>query len=376
MKKSPSKASQFLRGVDVFLGGKPPPPPPPPPTMSASGNDNVAAGSSKGSSDASKGASSYSSINWKYLSNEGSSAKAAGNPHPRRNKRGMEENKGENPSKKPDQKQTPEKFSGKETPAELEEDETPSLTDAELADHLQKLGIEIADPETFADAVETKRKDYPYLVYLQSTKTRRERITFKEFEKFMAFYGQEYKKLPFEERRKVNLDWHDYHMGRGLLAADDEPTAMFLKALIDAFTLDGKVFKGWLKTEFGDRHTYKMWLGGVAWTNQSPSDAMVMIFRTTNALIGEWKITKYEKVPKKGAFAIIEADSKLASSIYYLCGLGHQKRNKASIRTGYGTAMLYYKLLRGGQDDGESAESSNSSPEKEKVKQSTHQNEV
>ena len=103
---------------------------------------------------------------------------------------------------------------------------------------------------------------------------------------------------------------------------------------------------------------------------------MVMIFRTTNALLGEWKITKYEKsTKKKGAFAIIEADAKLASSIYYLCGLGHQKRNKANIKTGYGSAMLHYKLLRGGQVDPESAESNNSS-EKQKVILSTHQNEV
>lgn len=302
------------------------------------------------------GAPPSSKISWKYLGNEGKNTLSSGEKSAPL-KRGREDSDSviTPEQKKLNSRKSPtKKGSVSEEPEEnVDDDEAPDLTDQELADYMQKMGIQVADPSSFTDAIKSKppRKDYPFLIYLQSTKTRRERITFKDFELFMDFFGKQYITLPMEERSKVNLDWHDYHMGRGLLAASDQPTAEFIKDLAEHFTVGEKVFKGWLKTEFGDRFTYKMWLPGSIWCKKSLAWTMTFIFRTVNVVLGDWKVTKFEKTPKRGVFVIFEADAKLASSIYYLNGLGYKKRNIAEIDVGYGNAEIKFKLMKGGQDE-------------------------
>ena len=311
-----------------------------------------------------------SKISWSYLVKEGVSPPSGGAKSvPQKRDREVSGSEISPERKKLDSKKSPKTTSAaKEAEENLEDDEAPNLTDQELADYLQKMGIEVVDPSSFADAVAAKqpRKEYPFLVYLQSTKVRRERITFKEYESFTEFFEEQFKLLPLEERSKVDIDWSDYHMGRGLFACCDEPTANFVQELADAFTFGEKVFKGWLKSEFGDRYTYYMWLPGVSWCNKSPGQAMALIFRTTNVVLGDWKVTKYEKNrQKKGAFCIFEADAKLASSLYYLTGLGHKKKTVAKIKIGpTGKTDIRFKLVKGGQDE-QSDEQSTS--EKQKV---------
>ena len=359
-KKTPGVLKTALHRIDrmasAALG------PPPLKNMDGGkGNQTAAAASSSSNEKPTSGAGNItpapapsSKISWTYLGNEGGSSLSSGaKSNPQKRDREISGSATSPEHKKSDTRKSP--TSAKAPQEEAEDDfdgEAPDLSDHELADYLQKMGITVSDPSTFKDAVASKqpRKDYPYLVYLQASKTRREKISFKEFETFMEFYEKYYILLPMEERSKVNLDWSDYHMGRGLLAACDQPTAQFIKELADHFTIGERVFKGWLKTEFGDRYTYQMWLPGPTWCKKSPSQAMTFIFRQVNVVFGEWKVTKYQKTPRKGAYIIFEADKKLASSIYYLTGLGHKKRNKAILDVGHGNAEIRFKLIKGGQD--------------------------
>ena len=317
-----------------------------------------------------------SSIVWTYRGNTGDSAAKNKTLTSKRGRGELEEDQGPS-NKKKDGKKTPSKPSDNGESTSLgapsmgamagDNEELTNLTDDELAAHLQQLGLTPPDPESFADVV-NKRKEYPFFVYLQSSETRREPITSDDMDAFMQFYWQERLNLDHEQSKLIKLDWHDYNLGRGLLACDDKITADFFKKLAEHFTHKGKVFRGWLKTEFGDRHTYSVFLGGSVWVNNSHKKTMELIFRSVHLTKGEWKVTKYQKAPnKKGVLLIFEADQTLAAYIYFISGLSPAGRKKAVIDTGMGRYEFKYKFYKGGQSMESSMDEDKASAEEVKT---------
>ena len=76
-------------------------------------------------------------------------------------------------------------------------------------------------------------------------------------------------------------------------SCNDEKSAEYLKTLIKEFDNDGQKFRGWLKTEFGDRDFFTGNLEGEYWQDENPEETMIYIskkngFDFNNLLVREY----------------------------------------------------------------------------------------
>ena len=257
--------------------------------------------------------------------------------------------------KKQDVKDTPEKkFPEQPNSSENEEGEMGNLSQAEIA--AQAIEASSASPNKGDYAsVANGKKEYKYLLYLQKSLERREAINLKQFEAFMEYFMSILDNMEPDQLCRVQLDWHAYNHGRGLLACANEETAMFIKDITSGFTFEKAQFKCWTKEEFGDRHIYKCLLHGKVWCRRSPFETMKFIFtKVNNIKEGTWRVTKYFKnTHRRGretVFVIFEADETFHSQLSKLFGTCTTK-NEVTINVGAGNTTLEYKLSKGGQCD-------------------------
>ena len=230
-----------------------------------------------------------------------------------------------------------------------------NLSQAEIAAQAEQANSALSANKVDYAGVTSGKKEYNYLLYLQKSKTRREPLSLKQFEAFMEHYMSVLEHMEIDQLSRVQLDWHAYNHGRGLLACANEDTAYFIKDIADGFTLDNTNFKCWLKNEFGDRHLYKCLLHGKVWCRRSPFDTMKFIFRKINNIQdGTFRVTKYQKNSakrsKETVFVIFEADELFHNQLSKFYGEGTTK-NEAIINVGAGKAKLEYKHSKGGEID-------------------------
>ena len=168
---------------------------------------------------------------------------------------------------------------------------------------------------TYAGAASRPVINYKYLVYIQKGRLRREPITKALFLAFMTKLQSKLWVLPKEEFEKVNIDWSDHHLGRGLVACMDQETAAFVKAEAETFEHESSTVRAWLKDEFGVHTMYQAFLHNEIWWDQRGPAALAWIMKK-NGLIerGKFQVITYQK-HRKGVFLRFEADDELAAAI-------------------------------------------------------------
>ena len=113
---------------------------------------------------------------------------------------------------------------------------------------------------TYAGAASKPKVDLKNLVYVQKGRERREPIPKGLFLAFMTRLHYNMWNLPAEEFNKINIDWSDHHLGRGLVACMDEESTAYVKAQADTFQHEGDFVRAWLRHEFGIQTTYQGFL--------------------------------------------------------------------------------------------------------------------
>ena len=168
---------------------------------------------------------------------------------------------------------------------------------------------------TYAAAANKPAINDKWLIYLQNGKEKREPIAKPLFLTFMSNLQSRMWKLPKEEFDKINLDWSDHHLGRGLIACMDENSATFVKAEAEAFNFEGQTVRAWLKDEFGTLTTYQAFLHNEVWGDIRGPQAIGWILEKNGLLEkGKFQVICYQR-HKKGVFARFEASDGLEKAI-------------------------------------------------------------
>ena len=168
---------------------------------------------------------------------------------------------------------------------------------------------------TYAAAAKKPAINYKWLIYLQKGKERREPIAKPLFLTFMSNLQSRMWKLPKVEFDMINLDWSDFHLGRGLIACMDENSATFVKAEAEAFNFEGQTVRAWLKDEFGTLTTYQAFLHNEVWGDIRGPQAIGWILEKNSLLDkGKFQVISYQR-RKKGVFCRFEASDSLEKAI-------------------------------------------------------------
>ena len=168
---------------------------------------------------------------------------------------------------------------------------------------------------TYAAAAKKPAINEKWLLYLQNGKERRDPIAKPLFLTFMSNLQSRMWKLPKEDFDKINLDWSDHHLGRGLIACMDENSATFVKAEAEAFNFEGQTVRAWLKDEFGTLTTYQAFLHNEVWGDIRGPQAIGWILEKNGLLDkGKFQVISYQR-HKKGVFCRFEADASLEKAI-------------------------------------------------------------
>ena len=167
---------------------------------------------------------------------------------------------------------------------------------------------------TYAGATSKPKVDMKNLVYVQKGRERRAPIK----GLFMAFMSRMHYNmwnLPAAEFEKINIDWTDHHLGRGLVACMDLESTAYVKKEADTFQKEGETVRAWLKHEFGIQTTYQGFLHSEIWGTYKGPAAITWILKK-NGLIenGKFQVLCYQK-HKNGVFCRFECDDELAAAI-------------------------------------------------------------
>ena len=189
---------------------------------------------------------------------------------------------------------------------------------------------------TYAGAAAKPAVDMKHLVYIQKGRERREPIAKGLFLAFMSKLQTNMWDLPKLEFEKINIDWSDHHLGRGIVACLDEETTAFVKKEADIFQKEDETVRAWLRHEFGKQTTYQGFLHSEVWGNIRGPAAIAWILKK-NGLneSGKFQVISYQK-HKNGVFVRFEVDDELAAAID---NRGH------SLRAGICRVILKKKIV-------------------------------
>ena len=229
------------------------------------------------------------------------------------------------------------------TPKEL-----PNLTEKELAENVDRVHLECSDG-SYAGAVKQTKLDVPYLVYFQKSIERREPVTRAQYEALITkLLNDLMDKVNVETAFNVNIDWHGFGLGRGLIACADQSTADQIKNFISNFKIGETQFRGWLKDEFGDRIIGKGFLSGKPWADRNAVDAMKWIFKLNKIQepkfqLVAWTATKGKDNIVNGVHVRFECkDENLATQI---CKI--QNESKKGLKAGLCRFYVTLKKVTG-----------------------------
>ena len=167
-----------------------------------------------------------------------------------------------------------------------------------------------SQPSSFAEAVKKQTKNlYPYALYIQKGKERREPITRAHFKSFEENLFNARMQLSFEDNQKINIDWIAYRDGHGVVTTMDQHSAAFVKGLAAEFqfkTESGTVHtRGWSRWERSDQWVIQAFFHGQIWRDpkKKPKHLLAQVLKMNNIPAGEFEILSWDcKNNMHGAF--------------------------------------------------------------------------
>ena len=215
--------------------------------------------------------------------------------------------------------------------------EVGNLTEEEIVSQIvQKVSLEEKD-DTYSGVTKRPKLDLPDLVYIQKGTERREPIQKAHYDLFIDYLLENIFKLKADECAKVDIDWHGWGLGRGIVACQNPETAAFVKEVASSFKINGLSFKAWAKTEFGSRIIFSGRLAGICWQKRKPLETIKWIFNLNGLKNFEFYLISYLKTPQ-GILLRFEAskelDGALATRQYILnAGIAKLKLEKKVINS-------------------------------------------
>ena len=176
-------------------------------------------------------------------------------------------------------------------------------------------------------ASDTPMVDKKNVLYIQNGHIRREPITKALFGAFMAWLQSTI--IEISERPVVELDpdenllwvpdlaWSSHHLGRGIVACNDEKTTAWVKTQAESFNSEGKTIRAWSRNEFGCQVVYQGFLHSTAWLDKKWTGPKICawIFKINNLKdTGKFQVMLFKKVIN-GVFLRFEADKTLEEAL-------------------------------------------------------------
>ena len=198
----------------------------------------------------------------------------------------------------------------------VEQQEVVNISGENLSDEVVALiASNHKNGSTYAEFVSKKKIVYKYLTYVQKGRERRDPITKALFLTFMSSLQSGIWKMPKPEFDRINIDWSDHHLGRGLIACTDEFTSRFIKERAEAFIFEGQTVRAWLKDEFGKTNIYQTFLHNEVWFDIRGAQALGWILEKNGLLgKGQFQVICYKR-QRNGVFCRFEASDDLAMAI-------------------------------------------------------------
>ena len=196
-----------------------------------------------------------------------------GNP----NKRAREDSKGDtNPEKKLELDKN-DSLRSAATSGNKNEVEIGNLTEEEMITQVESVTLEDVD-DSYAGATKKPRLNLPNLVYIQKGRHHREPIQKLHYDAFIDYLLDHIMEMKVDQCAKVDIDWHGWGLGRGLVACLNPETASFVKEVASKFTINGLSFRAWRKTELGNRVIFSGRLAGTCWQKRKSLATIKWIF--------------------------------------------------------------------------------------------------
>ena len=184
-----------------------------------------------------------------------------------------------------------------------------NLTEEEIITQVESVTLDDVD-DSYAGATKKVRLNLPNLIYIQKGRHHREPIQKLHYDAFIDNLLDHIMEMKVDQFAKINIDWHGWGLGRGIVACLDPETAAFVKACASKFTINGLSFRGWLKTEFGTRIIYSGRLAGTCWQKRKPIDTINWIFNVNGLKKLDFYLISWLKTPQ-GVLLRFEASKEL-----------------------------------------------------------------
>ena len=178
-------------------------------------------------------------------------------------------------------------------------------------------------PSSYSDAAKKQPKNmYPYALYIQKGKERREPITRAHFKSFEEKLFNARMQLSFEENQKIFIDWIAYRDGHGVVTTMDQHSAAFVKSLAADFLFqeNGKEnvhTRGWAWWERADAWIIQGFLHGQLWRDpkKKPKHLLAQVLKM-NGISGEFDLISWDtKNNIHGVFVSFEPKGDLISKL-------------------------------------------------------------
>ena len=176
-----------------------------------------------------------------------------------------------------------------------------NLTEKELIEHVEQVSLNDNDDEAvanYAGAAKKPKLDLPDLVYIQKGTERREPIQKAHFDAFIDDLLQNIMKLPSEQSSLIEIDWHGWGLGRGVIACLNPKSASYVKKIASDFSIRDLKFRAWSKNEFGKREIFSGRLPGVTWKSRKPLETVKWIFNFNGLKNADFHLLSYIKTPQ------------------------------------------------------------------------------
>ena len=204
-----------------------------------------------------------------------------------------------NPEKKLDDRKTPRKSSAESDDSDGESIQS-NLTEKELIAHVEQVSLHDAKDNagSYATAAKKPKLDVPDLVYLQKGTLRREPISKAHYDAFMENLLENIMKMPTEQAANIQIDWHGWGLGRGVIACLNPDSAIFVKKIASEFSIRDLKFRAWSKTEFGKREIFSGRLPGTPWKSRKPLETIKWIMNFNGLKNADFHLLSYIKTPQ------------------------------------------------------------------------------
>ena len=221
---------------------------------------------------------------------------------------------GSNPGKKLNDKMSPKKSSNEDDVSNVES----NLTEKELSQHIVQVSLrENNTAVSYAAAASKPKFDLPNLVYFQKGIKHREPVQKVHYDAFMKTLLEVIMKLPEEQSANINIDWHGYGLGRGVIACLNPVSANFVKQIASGFSIGDLKFRAWSKNEFGNREIFSGLLSGILWKERKPLDTVKWIFHRNGLKNHAFHLLSYKKT-SEGVLFRFEASKELSLALRQL----------------------------------------------------------